>query len=379
MYLDENYPDVKADLFSAFVSSSFHNTKENGQIGFMTPYVWMFISSYEKLRNEIIENHTISSLVQLEYSGFDGATVPICTFTLKNYNSKLNSEYIRLEDFSGSRNQPIKTLEEIKNPSVSYRYSFNQSNFNRIPGHPIAYWVSENYIKAFEEGESFSDYGTTKKGVLTGNDARFVRAWYEVDRNKISFTTSNYEEMKSNQKKWFPITGGGFFRRWYGNLENIVNLENEAYEIKYNNQNNFRLRENKYYFLEGLTWTEVSSSLFSLRYVPQGVLFGNGGPTAFVSEQINYYIALLNSKVTLNILKILAPTINFGPEQIKKIPIIIKNQEEIENLSQDCINISKTDWDNFETSWDFKKHPFISLKEKRLIDVFDKRSKYTNT
>src|SRR5699024_8696085 len=132
MYLDENYPDVKADLFSAFVSSSFHNTKENGQIGFMTPYVWMFISSYEKLRNEIIENHTISSLVQLEYSDFDGATVPICTFTLKNYNSKLNGEYIRVEDFSGSRNQPIKTLEAIKNPSVSYRYSFNQSNFNRI-------------------------------------------------------------------------------------------------------------------------------------------------------------------------------------------------------------------------------------------------------
>src|SRR5699024_7613463 len=142
-YLDENYPDVKSDLFSSFIEYSFYATKENGQIGFMAPYVWMFISSYEKLRDKIINDRNISSLIQLEYSGFDGATVPICTFTLRNYHSGTDGEYVRLSDFRGAANQPIKTLEAVQNPTVFYRYTFNQDNFSKIPCRPIAYWSSK--------------------------------------------------------------------------------------------------------------------------------------------------------------------------------------------------------------------------------------------
>ncbi|MBS4178780.1 BREX-1 system adenine-specific DNA-methyltransferase PglX [Lederbergia citrea] len=379
-YLTKNYPDVKSDLFSSFIEYSFHATKENGQMGFMTPFVWMFISSYEKLRRKIISDRSISSLVQLEYSGFDGATVPICTFTLRNYRSEIKGEYVRLSDFRGAENQPTKTLEAVQDPTVSYRYSFDQENFSKIPGSPIAYWTSEDLIKGFEQGKSFGDFGVTKKGVLTGNDSRFVRSWHEVAIEKVGFYIRNHEDMKNSQKKWFPITGGGFFRRWYGNFESVVNLENDAYEIKYDNKNNFRLREGTYYFLEGLTWTEVSSKLFSLRYVPQGILFGNGGPTCFIEDGINYFIALLNSKVAIKVLEILAPTINFGPEQIKKIPCIIDKRGIVEELSKDCISISKSDWDNFETSWDFQRHPFFALNEReiKLKNVFDKWENYSN-
>ncbi|MBW8351816.1 BREX-1 system adenine-specific DNA-methyltransferase PglX [Bacillus sp. IITD106] len=362
-YLSKYYPDVKYDLFSAFIEYSFHITKENGQMGFMSPYVWMFISSFEKLRLNIIQNRTISSLIQLEYSGFEEATVPICTFTLRNYKCGTKGEYVRLSDFRGSKNQPIKTLEAVKNPEVEYRYSFDQDNYNKIPGSPISFWIGEKFIESFSNGKYFGEYGITKKGVLTGNDARFVRQWYEVENNKIGFNTLNYENMKDCNKKWFPITGGGLFRKWYGNFESVVNLENDAYEIRNENQNNFRLRENTYYFLEGMTWTEVSSKLFSLRYVPQGILFGNGGPTCFLKKDIYYFMALLNSKVAEEALKILAPTINFGPEQIKKIPCIIDQKNIVEELSMECINLSKVDWDNFETSWDFQKHPLIKYGE----------------
>src|SRR5690625_1268782 len=146
----------------------------------MTPYVWMFISSYEKLREKIINDRNISSLIQLEYSGFDGATVPICTFTLRNYHSGTDGEYVRLSDFRGAANQPIKTLEAVQNPTVSYRYTFNQDNFNKIPGSPNAYWVSQELLVAFEEFNEVGFYGQTRKGMVTADNKRFIRHWSEV-------------------------------------------------------------------------------------------------------------------------------------------------------------------------------------------------------
>src|SRR5699024_3574522 len=174
-YIDSHYPDVNRDLFSSFVEYSFSATKENGQIGFMTPYVWMFISSYEKLRKKIINDRTISSLIQLEYSGFDGATVPICTFTLRNYTSDIKGEYIRLEKFRGAKIQPIKTLEAVRNPNASYRYTFNQNNFKNIPGSPIAYWASDKIINIFKYNKMTKDNFDLKVGLQSGNNKRFIK------------------------------------------------------------------------------------------------------------------------------------------------------------------------------------------------------------
>lgn len=364
-YIEINYHDTKSDLFSAFIERGIKYTIKNGNLGFMTPFVWLFISSYEELRKCVTKSNSITTLIHLEYSAFEDATVPLCAFTLKKSALYNNGTYIRLAEFTGGMQvQNEKFINAIKNTNCVYRYNSNSENFYLIPGNPIAYWLSGKLINSFKGDNKFERFAETKKGVLTGNDARFVRRWNEVDFNKIGFKCSNHNEMILCKKKWFPITGGGVYRKWFGNFESVVNLENDAYEIRYNNKNNYRLRDSKYYFRECLTWTEVSSKAFSVRFVPQGILFGNGGPTCFIKDNIKYFLALLNSKFSSDILKVLAPTINFGPEQVKKIPCKIESVNKITELSDINLIISKNEWDSFETSWDFKVHPLLRLLDK---------------
>lgn len=381
-FLKKEYPDSKADLFAAFMEID-HYLRKNGFYAAINQHSWMFLSSFEKLRQKTLENKFIDTMLHLGPRAFEeisGEVVQSTTFVLRNIESlRSKGTYLRLIGEKTADEKRNRALEAAHNLSVSYCYSFDQENFKKIPGSPVAFWLSDKFINVFERGKNFGEFGLTKKGVLTGNDSRFVKSWFEVEKDKIGFNTLSYENMIASNKKWFPITGGGLFRRWYGNFESVVNLENDAYEIRFDNKNNFRLRENKYYFLEGLTWTEVSSKLFSLRYVPRGILFGNGGPTCFIKEDIYYFIALLNSKVAQETLNILAPTINYGPEQIKKIPCIINQKNKVEELSKECINLSKDDWDNFEISWDFKKHPLVkwgkgnvSLKE--AFNVWEQQS-----
>lgn len=362
-YLNKNYPDVKSDLFSSFIEYSFNVTKENGQIGFMTPFVWMFISSYEKLRRNIINNRTISSLVQLEYSGFDGATVPICTFTLRNYRSEIKGEYVRLSDFRGSENQPIKTLEAVQNPSVSYRYSFNQENFSKIPGNPIAYWVSNAITTAFAKNKSISDFGKPCKGIDTGNNSVFLRFWFEVDVKEIGLGFNSYEDAQQSDYKYYPYNKGGSFRKWYGNNEYVLFWGNDGAALK--NYSKSNLRNKSYYRKDGLTWSTVTSGDFSIREFGYGFYFDNGGSCLFINNK-RYYMALLNSKVFSSIQKI-SPTLNFQPGDIGRVPVLIDEvrYQDILELVQRNVEISRNDWDSFETSWDFRKHPLIS-KEKNL-------------
>ena len=374
-YIDKNYSDVKSDLFAVFFIKCGEITKRKGYLGFMSPFVWMFIKSYEELRKIFIEGKTISSLVQLEYSGFEDATVPICTFVLQNSYTDKKGEYIKLSDFKGTKNQPIKTLEAVKNPNCNWRFQAKQKDFEKIPGSPIAYWVSDRIREIFEKNVFFGEYGNTKKGVLTGNDLKYTRLWYEVSLKKIGFLLRNYEEMIEKNYKWTPATSGGSFRKWYGNLEVVINMENDSYEIKYCNNNNFRLRDNIYYFKKCITWSEVSSKLLSNRLVPEGVLFGNSGPTCFMKENYLLYLSsFLNSTISMSLLKFLSPTLTFGPEQIKRLPLIFSKsfeiKEKIDILAQQNINISKEEWDSRETSWDFER---LSL-----IDGKDLKSAYEN-
>ena len=377
-YIEDNYENVKSDLFSVCIERNLKYTKTNGNLGYMTPFVWLFISSYEYLRKLLTDNNSITSLIHLEYSAFEDATVPLCTFTLKKSNVYKRGTYIRLAEFTGGMKvQEDKYLESTQEEKCNFKYLANSKTFSLIQGNPIAYWSSKKVIESFKEGVAFGQYGETKKGILTGNDARFIRLWSEVEYTKIGFNMKNHNDMIISLKKWFPITGGGNYRKWYGNFESVINLENDAYEIRYNNKNNFRLRDSKYYFKKCLTWTEVSSKAFSIRYVPEGIVFGNGGPTCFLDKDSDYFIALLNSKVSESILKILAPTINFGPEQIKKIPCLIHTDDKVHILSKNNISISKKEWDSFETSWDFKIHPIIDFKSDNIENSFNNWSEFT--
>ena len=365
-YITRHYKDYSGDLFSVFMYKNFDYCKQGGYSAFMTPFVWMFIKMYEKLREFIIHQKSIISLIQMEYSAFEEATVPICSFVFKNSKEKVKGLYFKLSDFKGGMEvQKQKVLEALSSKNCDYLYETREENFSKIPGSPIAYWASKEACLSFSNGKKFT--GETKKGVLTGDNARFLRLWHEVSILNTGYTMCSHETMISSGLKWFPVTSGGYMRKWYGNFDTLVNLENDGFDIR-STVENYRLRESTYYFREAITWTEVSSGIFSCRYVPEGILFGNGGPVSFFyNNDLKYTIALLNSKVVISLMGYLAPTINYGPEQVNKIPVLFSNRERVEEVTENNIMISKADWDSFETSWNFKVHPLIKFRQSNAL------------
>ncbi|MCL4576533.1 restriction endonuclease [Fusobacterium nucleatum YWH7199] len=365
-YIDKNYSDVKSDLFAVFFIKCGEITKRKGYLGFMSPFVWMFIKSYEELRKIFIEGKTISSLVQLEYSGFEDATVPICTFVLQNSYTDKKGEYIKLSDFKGAKNQPIKTLEAVKNPNCNWRFQAKQKDFEKIPGSPIAYWVSDKVREIFEKNQKLSEIADSKNGFTTGNNDLFLRIWNEINYSKIGYSMSNSQEALESKKKWFPYNKGGEFRKWYGNQEYLVNWENNGYSIK--EYAHLVPRSLKYMFLPNISWSKISSSSISFRYYPKGFMFDVAGLSMFLQKGIShfYIIGFLNSKISHKILTFFSPTLNFEVGHISNIPIITKENSLIENLVQENINISKEEWDSRETSWDFEKLSLIDGKDLKI-------------
>ena len=361
-YIDKNYSDVKSDLFAVFFIKCGEITKKKGYLAFMSPFVWMFIKSYEELRKIFIEEKTISSLVQLEYSGFEDATVPICTFVLQNTYTDKKGEYIRLSDFKGAKNQPIKTLEAVKNSNCNWRFQAKQKDFEKIPGSPIAYWVSDKVREIFEKNQKLGEVGKSIQGMSSADNNRFLRLWNEVNYSKIGYNIANSEEALESKKKWFPYNKGGEFRKWYGNQEYLVNWENDGYEIK-----NFKkavLRNPNYYFKESISWSLITSTTSSFRYYPNGFIFDAAGSSYFSKENIFVTLGYLNSIFGSFVSNILNPTVNLSNGIVEKFPnLYIQNQKNICCLVQQNISISKEEWDSRETSWDFEKLFLIDGKD----------------
>jgi type II restriction/modification system DNA methylase subunit YeeA len=355
-WLKNNYADVKSDLFSAFIIRNTYLAVKYGQLGFMSPYVWMFISSYEKLRQVLIEKKTITSLIQLEYSGFDGATVPICTFTIENAKKpQFKGSYVRLSDFRGSENQAPKALEAIKNPNCGWFYRVSADDFQKIPGSPIAYWVSERERELYNGKELLNTYCNLRKGLDTGENEKFLRFWYEPGFMQCSLDNNN------RIPKWFPYNKGGDYRRWYGNREYLVNWYSDGMDIKSRltwDRKKPTIRNIDYQFKEGWTWTTVSSSSFSARYTPPGALFDNGGCSAFPMKSFHIIGAFLNSKIARRYLEFLSPTLNFQPGDVGKL-LFLEKCLFLEVKASRIIQISKSDWDSYETSWDFTYLPLL--------------------
>ena len=366
-YIDKNYSDVKSDLFAVFFIKCGEITKRKGYLGFMSPFVWMFIKSYEELRKIFILGKTISSLVQLEYSGFEDATVPICTFVLQNSYTDKKGEYIKLSDFKGAKNQPIKTLEAVKNPNCNWRFQAKQKDFVKIPGSPIAYWVSNKVREIFEKNQKLGDIGEAKVGLQTGDNNKFLRLWNEVNYNKIGYNMSNSEEALESKKKWFPYNKGGEFRKWYGNQEYLVNWENDGYEIKnfYDEKGKLRSRpqNTEYYFKESISWGLITSAGSSFRYFPKGFVYDVSGMSYFLEKNQFNYLGILNTKIYSDLTKIINPTINLQIGDILALPATKIKNEKFNILVQQNIDISKEEWDSREISWDFEKLSLIDGKD----------------
>jgi hypothetical protein len=353
-FVKANYSETKMDLFSAFIDYSFHKVHKNGHLGFMSPFVWMFIGIYEPLREMIVKEKSISSLVQLEYSAFEDATVPICTYTIRNSSLDVQGEYIKLSEFKGSKIQPEKLREAIQYPNVDYRYRIKTKQFSEIPGLPIAYWTS-NDLRAIFKNKTLYEYSISDGQNVTGNNEKYVRFFWEVNKDQIG-----------RDKKWVFYAKGGGFRKWAGNLDHVVDWSSEARE-HYRKDPICRIIPEYLWYKKGITWGLITSNLPSFRVLPEGTTFDKGGSSIFFEDYSYYhfFLALLNSKIFTYIANILNPTLNFQVKDVRAIPIIFPNddtKQKLDRLVVENIQLSEDDWDSFETSYHFANHPFFRFK-----------------
>lgn len=370
-FIKNNYTDYKSDFFSAFVIHASQMTKQRGYCGFFTPYVWMFIQSYEKMRNYLYNQANIETLIQFEYSAFEEATVPVCTFVFQNRHIRKKGCYLRLVDFRGGMEvQRQKTLEAVENRNCGFYYEQSTDEFSKIPGSPVAYWVSKNLLADFTEGNFLKNVAEPKSGLSTTDNNRFLRFWHEVSIRNISFAITGIDETV-DATKWFPIAKGGEYRKWYGNNEYVVNWLNNGADIKEATKGaaGGRIVSPEYYFKKFVTWSGISSGEPSMR-ISDHAIFGSGAKALLSKDGLYNYLAFLNSKVALSILKFLSPTLNYEAGHIGNIPVCFKISERVENITLDCIKISKGDWDSFETSWDFQHHPLLR-KVPTIAGAFD--------
>lgn len=351
-WVKKNYPDVKSDLFSSFIVRIMDFAGEHGEVGMMTPFVWMFIGSYEKLRNRLIDDKTLTTLIQLEYSGFAGATVPICTFTYHNsYIDGYKGGYVRLADFTGPAVQAPKALEAIRNPDCGWFYRRNADTFKQIPGTPIAYWASDGLLSAFSLGHSISDYSDyTGSQNKTGDNNLYLRLFWEVGARSVG-----------RKGSWATYSKGGDFRRWFGNLHWLVSIKKDAIEF-YQSNSTSNLLASKYWFSEGVCYTMLTSGKPSFRLLPPTGGFDMAGPCICdLGSNRNWTLGFLNCSIAADVLSMLNPTLNMQARDIKALPMLISAEYKpaINSLVDSNVSISKTDWDSFETSWDFKRSPLV--------------------
>ena len=360
-YLTDNYKDYSGDLFSVFMFRNFQFCKKSGYSGFMTPFVWMYIKTYEKLRKHIIENKGISTLIQMEYSAFEEATVPICAFVLTNDKSKKVGQYFDLSKFVGGMNiQKEKVLDAIHHPECTYFHDFDQDNYKRIDGSPIAFMASEKLLRIFETAEPLKKIAEPKVGLQTAKNDVFLRLWFECNYNKIGLGYRKLSDTEEGIHKWLPYNKGGSFRRWYGNREYVIDWLFNGRAIRQNP--GAVIRNPQFYLKPCITWSDITSAAFSGRYCEGGFLFDVKGSSGFPQMKNLYYVlGFLNSKISQKCIKILNPTISTQVGDMARIPVYFdeNKKSEIDASVKKCIDCSRNDWDSFETSWDFQHHPLL--------------------
>ncbi|WP_343003307.1 BREX-1 system adenine-specific DNA-methyltransferase PglX [Clostridium sp. 2218st1_F5_2218SCRN_220325] len=376
-YIVNNYKDYGLDLFSVFIYRNFDYCKLGGYCGFMSPNTWMFTKSYENLRRFILNKKSIITLIQMAKGAFfKEATVDICSFVLKNEYLENNGLYIRLEDFKGDMDvQNKKVLEAIQNKDCGYFFETSKDNYFKIPLCPIAYWISEVLLKNFSIGEMLKNKGDTRQGMATSDNNRFLRMWHEVDFEKIGIGCASSQEAILSCKKWYPYNKGGEFRKWYGNINYVINYENDGFEVKEYAKSLYKtptrtIKSISEYFKQCLSWSKISSGDISFRYYPKGFIFDVAGCCIFFEDKkiMFYDFGFINSKVAKSILSVISPTLNYEAGHIASLPIIIEETklDVVGDIARENILISEIDWDSFEISWNFKKHPLInglSIKE----------------
>ena len=362
-FVKKNYPDSKSDLFAVFIEKCGQMVKEHGYQAMITQHAWMFLSSFEKLRTKLLQTDIVN-MAHLGARAFEeigGEVVQTTSFVLrKNHIADYESEYCRLIEPTTQQGKEDMFLDG-KN-----RYVADQSNFPKIPGSPVAYWASPSIFSIFKNGKSLEQIADCCTGMQTGNNDKYVRYWFEVsscdfNSNDISFG-----------KKWVKYNCGGESRKWYGNHWRVINWENNGYSVKH--EKGSVIRNEPHFFQEGISWKRIGSSDFFLRYLPEGFIIDQAGDSMFFQNRnvLYYVLGFVNTNVALSLFKFIAPTLNLTAGNMNKLPIIYKQDKaiNIENIVKENIGKEKDDWDSFETSWDFQKHPLLR-KVSTIAEAFD--------
>lgn len=376
-FVCKHYPKSKSNLFAVFLEICLSLTTQKGLMATINQQSWMFLSSYEDLRKKLLNFYTINSMIHLGTRAFPeikGEVVQSTAFII--YNEIPNNKtavYIRLVDY------PNSIIKEQKYLLGKNRfYGVKQNDFGNMPGSAIAYWSSPSLKNSFKLGVPLENIGTPRQGLGTTNNDRFLRQWFEVSFIDIKFYVQNRKNALESNKKWFPYNKGGGFRKWYGNNEYIVNWFCDGSEVKdyIKNKNPNVARSETHYFKEGITWGLITKNTFSCRYMPSGFIFDVGGSSAFPPQNlISLCLNFLNSKISTQLLQCLNPTSNTQVGDLQKLPIIIDDENlnrTVKELSNSLVNLSKQDWDNFETSWDFQTHPLLKYNTPKLSEAFEK-------
>ena len=373
-YVKKEYPNSKSDLFSVMLEKCVKLLRDDGFVGMISMHSWMFLLSFEELRKQIISNCNIINMIHLGIKAFDeigNDVVQTTSFIIrKKKNKNYKGTYFRLLN----HNRCEKQKEFMARENM---YIIKQSEFMRIPGNPIAYWLSNKFIDSFANNK-IGDYGKAKQGLITGDNNTFLRLWHEVTINSIAFGMHNRLEAQESGLRWFPYNKGGDYRKWYGNNNYVVLWENDGYVIQHFVDNKGKLRSRPqnmdYYFQKGITWSSITTGSFSCRCYEEGFLFDSGANGLFIdnSDYYIYILGLLNTTIAATVLKIINPTINNGPGSVEKIPVKIEQsvKRRVELIVEQNLSMAKNDWDSYEKSWDFCCHPLITVISKNSM-LFD--------
>ena len=363
-YVKKNFPDSKADMFAVFIERCGQMAKKNGYQAMITQHAWMFLSSFEKLRTKLlaVDIVNMAHLGARAFEEIGGEVVQTTAFVIrKSHIADYKGEYCRLIEPTSQQGKEDMFL------AGENRYAADQSNFSKIPGSPVAYWVSSALTQSFIAGTPLGEVAKPRQGMATTNNNRFLRLWHEIPIYNIGFGLNGIDETVG-KIKWFPYNKGGDFRKWYGNNDYIVNFQNKGQEVcayidatsAVNSKGRVINRDR--YFHECMSWSLISSSNIACRYKPNGFIFDVAGMSCFASHStLQYLLGLCNSIVVRIILQTLAPTINYQVGDIANIPVIFnpEMEEKVSNLSEHNISAERENWDAFETSWDFKRNPLV--------------------
>lgn len=366
-YLQKHYPKTKYDLFAVFIQKNLNLLNSRGILGMITQHSWMSGARYEGAR-ELFLNYAILNAVHLGARAFEeigGEVVQTVSFCFsKCCPTHYKGIYVKLTDIAGEDEKRKAFLAH-----EGRRYTKSVETFKQMPSYIMGYWVSDRMLYCLRELDTIEKSVFYRQGMATSDNARFLKYWYEVGINRIGFGFHNLEEAAESHLRWFPYNKGGSYRKWYGNNELVVNWENDGAEMKaftatLPQGTDVRLKSKEYYFKEGFTWSALANSM-SVRWCPDGFIFDTKGSMGFPYNDnlVKYYIGLINSNVTELFLKILAPTLDFNLVSMKQIPMIVDRIDEVTALVDKCIDISKKEWDSFETSWDYTRHPLVGEHE----------------